>query len=101
MSQKKYYVCRSKLKKMKKLFSIVTFSFGLLVFCSCTHECSCTSVSDISAPGRHEIYNDTLKIDSRGDCSLMNVDTTYIISRRDTLGQEIESGIAHEITICE
>lgn len=86
---------------MKKIFSIVALCFGICTFYGCMHECSCISVSDMTVPGRHEVYRDTLNMDSRDECSLMNMDTTFIILHQDTLAGVVDSGFVHETTLCE
>jgi len=78
---------------------IIAMFFGAGLFFGCFHECSCITSNDITLGGQHRYYSDTLMIDSRSECSLMNEDTTYLIMPHDSL--LTDTGRAHRVTICE
>ncbi len=78
---------------------IIAMFFGAGLFSGCMHECSCITSNDITLAGQHRYYSDTLMIDSRSDCSLMNEDTTYYITQHDSVGTV--GGWAHRVTVCE
>ena len=86
---------------MKRYCMIIASLFGAGLFFGCMHECTCITSNDITLAGQHRFYSDTVLLDSRGDCSLMNEDSIYYITQCDSLGVVDTNGLAHQITICE
>ena len=85
---------------MKKIIILTVFGAGL--FCmGCMNHCSCITTYNFVSPG-HSITNvDSTEVESRQECSLMNLDTTYEMNSYDTLGNINGTGLVYQQTICE
>ncbi|MBO4488255.1 MAG: hypothetical protein J5741_01180 [Bacteroidales bacterium] len=85
---------------MKKIL-ILAF-MGVALFCaSCTKDCTCVTTFQFTSPGQTILNRDTVVVDSKDDCSLMNLDTVYVMHSYDSLGNINGTGEVFQTTICE
>ncbi len=85
---------------MKKIL-IAAFAGIALLGMSCMNECTCVSTYQFISPGQPIVNIDSTTVESRQECSLMNVDTTYEMHSYDTLGNINGTGYVTQRTICE
>ena len=85
---------------MKKILLLTVAGLGLL-FASCMKECTCVTTYQFISPGQTITNVDSTVVDSKEDCSLMNLDTTYVMHSYDSLGNVTGTGLVSQQTICD
>ena len=85
---------------MKKILLSTDFGVGLLCM-GCINHCTCVTTYNFASPGLSITNIDTTDVESREECSLMNMDTTYEMNSYDSLGHVNGTGYVYQQTICK